>query len=306
MEDFFSSLQRKELNTIVNQKEIRVFGLRRSGNHAIINWIEKQVPDICVHMNNLRANENPFRGYLNAFEENVHQIDKWRAGELQRYPLYQGEAGLQRLKNEVRGNFNYKGCLILSYEDYSFSLVANDFFEKKHDLYLGKSASRFDILVLRDPFNLLASRLRSNKMKFKSKTAKSFAQLWIEYAKEYLGETNYLQHNRVTINFNKWFLERDYRESIATKLELDFSDHAFNTVPAFGQGSSFDGREFNGNAREMDLLNRWRAFSEHPEYLELSSNEEICSYSQSIFGNIPGEELTCSLKTSLNKNREIQ
>ena len=28
-------------NEIVNHKEIRVVGLKRSGNHAIINWIRK-------------------------------------------------------------------------------------------------------------------------------------------------------------------------------------------------------------------------------------------------------------------------
>lgn len=35
--------------------------------------------------------------------------------------------------------------------------------------------------------------------------------LWIDYAKEYLGETNYLKHNKICINYNQWFADVEYQ-----------------------------------------------------------------------------------------------
>jgi hypothetical protein len=199
----------------------------------------------------------------------------------------------------VKGDFSEKDCLILSYEDYSIPQVANDFFEKKHDLYLGKSEKRFDVLILRDPFNLFASRLRSGRTEMSGSKLKSLLDVWIEYAREYLGETNYLQNEKVLVNFNKWFAERDYRKSLAEKLGLDFSDQAVNQVTSFGRGSSFDGTKFDGNPQKMDLLGRWRTLSENPEYLQLVRNEEVRLYSEMIFGHIPGTEALWKKYTNL-------
>lgn len=46
---------------IINKKELRILGLRRSGNHAIVNWIQKQVSENHVFMNHVRIAENPYR-----------------------------------------------------------------------------------------------------------------------------------------------------------------------------------------------------------------------------------------------------
>lgn len=46
---------------IVNQKEIRVVGLKRSGNHAIINWIRKQHHGEVWHLNKIPVKRNPYR-----------------------------------------------------------------------------------------------------------------------------------------------------------------------------------------------------------------------------------------------------
>jgi hypothetical protein len=48
-------------NEIVNHKEIRVVGLKRSGNHAIINWIRKAHYGEVWHLNNIPTERNPYR-----------------------------------------------------------------------------------------------------------------------------------------------------------------------------------------------------------------------------------------------------
>ncbi len=262
--------RRSELNKIVNEKEIRVVGLKRSGNHAIINWIRKQFPEYILFLNNIPCGTNPYR----SLSQHYHT---------------------EHLKQQALGNFTYKECLIYSHEDYSLEQVVNPEFENNHDLYIGKSAIRYDLIILRDPFNMVASRLNSQKQGITSfarvKAAnKTYIDLWIEYAREYLGETNYLENNKLCINYNQWFLSQDYRREIADKLQIDFTDRGIDEVKSQGGGSSFDGRNLDGQAMQMDVMNRWVQLADNPIYRQLLDNEELLRYSQRIFGSLPGTE----------------
>jgi hypothetical protein len=265
------------LSQIINQKEIRVVGLRRTGNHAIINWIRKQQTGSLEHLNNIPCGKNP---YLHFYECHL-KYDK--------YPKTQ-----RKLKRRSQGKLELKDCLIYSYEDWDLEQITNSDFEAKHDLYLGKSGKRFDLIILRDPFNLLASRLKSNFMEVNA-PGKTIVQLWIAYAKEYLGETQYLKHHRVCVNYNQWTADKVYRQQIASALELNFSDAGFNEVKSYGGGSSFEGLAFNGQAAKMDLHNRWKNFIDHPEYRRLLDNDELLDYSEKIFGYMSGTELLRSM-----------
>ena len=86
---------------LINQNEIRIFGLRRSGNHAMSNWIVKQAKGNVFYINNVGANENPYR---EKYE------DLMRSGCLK---------GRDKLRCEARGAFTQKDYLIYSYEDYA-------------------------------------------------------------------------------------------------------------------------------------------------------------------------------------------
>ncbi|HBE21064.1 MAG TPA: hypothetical protein DEG17_17385 [Cyanobacteria bacterium UBA11149] len=247
------------LSQIVNEKEIRVAGLKRSGNHAIINWIRKQHTGEVWHLNNIPVSENPYRFLY------------------KHYPR-------EHLRREALGNFIKKDCLIYSHEDYSLELITNTKNQKNHDLYLGKSQTIYDIIILRDPFNLLASRIKKNYMQVKD-NSQTVLDLWLEYAKEYLGETDYFKNQKVCINYNQWFIDPDYRKQLASQLEFQFSDAGINQVKGQGGGSSFEGKEFDGKASEMDVLNRYKGFENDPNYQELLKNEEVLEYSRKIFGH---------------------
>ena len=256
---------------IINQKEIRVIGLKRSGNHGIITWIRRHYNEYVRHLNNVSPLKNPYR---------------------QLYEHYPKD----ELKREAKGIFSKKECLIYNHENYTLESITNHTFEKKHDLYLGKSHTRYDLLILRDPYNLFASILKGqrNQNKFNyiythPKNQKTIAELWLDYAKEFLGETNYLKHNRVMVNYNQWFSEQDYRRNISTKLGLDFNDTGFNIVKKYGNGSSFNGTEFDNKVSKMDVLNRWQELIGDDEYRKMF-NKEIIEYSQKIFDHIEGSE----------------
>lgn len=267
--------QHHKRSEIINQKEIRVIGLRRTGNHALINWIAQQQNGVVWCLNNLPVDENPYR----------HRYEYPEKSD----PLWQ----VERLLPEAQGHFTAKDCLIYSYEDYPLESIVSKKYEKKHDMYVGKSLKRYDLLIIRDPFNLIASRLKSGKIDVKTET-KDMVDLWIDYAKEFLGETEYLNQSKICLNYNEWFQNVEYRKEIANQLELEFSDRGKDEVSYHGGGSSFDRRKLEGKATQMDVLNRWKHFCDDPNYRQLLNNQQLIEYSERIFGQIPGTELLYS------------
>lgn len=261
-----SQLSRR--NQIANQKELRIVGLRRSGNHAIVNWILNQEAGETCWINDLRMRKNPFYWKYEALKK--------------RHPQYQEKT--ERLRQDMSGRFTPKDCLAYSFEDYELTKVVNNRFANRHDLYFGKSQKKYDVLILRDPYNLMASRLKSGKVSVRDND-KTATDLWVAYAKEFLGETQILDNEKVCISYNHWFSDAAYRQAIAQQLQLDFSDTGVNAVATQGGGSSFDGQNLDGQAATMDVLNRWRQFADDPAF-QAALSEEAIAYSKQIFGDI--------------------
>lgn len=232
------------------EKEIRVVGLRRSGNHAIINWILRQQKGEKVFLNDVALLETQYYEYIN----NPQKLD------------------------------SYLDAFIYSYEDHPLNRVASHLVDKKANSEFVKVKQRFDILILRDPFNLFASRLNS-KVPLQPKSRwLTFPDLWIMHAEEYLGITNYLRHNKIIINYNQWCNNQVYRQELAKRLELDFSDEGFEEVLTVGKGSSFDGLSYHGRASEMDVLQRWKTMMNNDQYIALFTDRKILKLSERIFG----------------------
>jgi hypothetical protein len=278
LQDWRRTLQSRPTE-VINQKEVCLVGMRRSGNHAVLNWIRAQQPgEVCL-LNNVAAGTNPYR---------------YKSDNLLRYhPEHHKQAAVYR--RQASGELIKRDCLIYSYEDWSLQQIVQPRFERNRELYLGKSSKQFDLLVLRDPFNLFASRLKQNFVATKTKHL-PMVEMWLEYAKEFTGESRYLKRQRICVNYNRWFVDVDYRRALAAQLEIPFSDAGLNTISAFGGGSSFDGvgdinGDRNGQARSasaLDVANRWRQFADDPTFRQLFDSDELWHYSTQIFGEIPG------------------
>lgn len=281
--------QRRQQQEKVNQKEMRVVGMRRTGNHALLSWIEQQQPGETRHLNNVAAGKNPYR---------------YKSDNLRRYhPEHRDMSEVYR--RQAKGAFIKRDCLISSYEDWSLAQITHPRFERNRSLYLGKSAKCFDVIILRDPFNLFASRFKKKAKNFLATKAKnlSMVDMWLEYAKEFVGESQYLQRqNLVCISYNHWFLDQAYRRELAAQLDLPFSDAGLSKVPTFGGGSSFDGTRLSGQATSMDVTNRWRHFEDDLAFRQFFQNEEIWHYSQQIFGDLPGTQSLRPTQVAVGKN----
>jgi hypothetical protein len=151
------------------------------------------------------------------------------------------------------------------------------------------------VIILRDPFNLFASRIKGGFPHVKS-SRYNLIDYWLFYAKEFLNETNYLKYQKVAVNYNLWASVPSYRREIAQQLGLTFTDEGIQRVSGMGGGSSFDERKFDGQAQAMKTDERWRYYLEDDFYKSLFKNQELLDYSRQIFGEITGtEELIKSL-----------
>jgi hypothetical protein len=147
---------------------------------------------------------------------------------------------------------------------------------------------RRTVLMLRDPYNLFASRLKMKRNQSalgREDLAEAVVvnvPLWKEYAREYVAP-RVLPH-AIRLNFNRWYDEVAYRKEMAERLELPFSDRGFGSKAGwvFSRGSSFGERD----PRRMDLGNRWKSFQNDPEYLGYF-DDEVRALAQQIFGMAP-------------------
>jgi hypothetical protein len=182
-----------------------------------------------------------------------------------------------------------------SYEDDFLDNIFTDCFERNHDRWVGKSENRFDVLLLRDPYNLFASRMKresdNNDNRYSLLAVderETLIRLWKQYAREFLGETNYLRFNKTVISFNRWVSDQEYRRELAGRFGFEFSDATMEEVVPVGGGSSFDGARKHQSASEMKVLERWQHFRDVPAFRSLFEDPEIAQLSQAIFGEIPG------------------
>ncbi len=258
------------MEKIINKKEIRVVGLQRSGNHAVINWILSQETGRKCFLNYVDPKSNPF---------STVKPDK----------LTGFSDGFSFKKEVIQPTI--KDCLLYSYEDEELSNIFCEEFFKKHDQYVGKSKRIFNILIIRDPFNFFACRIQWLKDNHRTginldsrESTFRLIKLWKMYAKEYLGYTNYLPPKKIVVNFNFWFSCKNYRRKIANDLHIEHTDAGINKCAT---ASTFEDKKQDAfGASELDVLNRWQPFTSDPIFKLVVQDEELISLSNKIFGEI--------------------
>jgi len=258
------------MHEIMNQNEWRVIGMSRSGNHAIINWLFAQLEGRACFLNCCEPKNNPFCWIRPMGSGNAYQVN---------YPDFD-------LGRERSGLFSKKDYLIYSHEDCFLGLLRRGLWEEQHNAWVGASESRRDILILRDPFNLFASRLKCGMAHRSLHTAK---RIWKQHAREFLGERPSLPYPRVLISYNEWVRSQSYRRQLAEELGVRFSDRAFGRVDDTAGGSSFDGTRFRCAAAKMKVFDRWRVFLQNEHYRRIF-DQEMLRLSEAIFGPLPAAD----------------
>lgn len=228
-----------------------VFATKRSGHHGIISWITEQHGDI-TFLNNVAVSEDQTVFVPNRTNRDI-----------------------------VVGNGT---DLLVNFE----IAVADDCWgihkQRWADSAPVRAATRvYPILVIRRFRNWLASLvLHASAIPTATHVAVYNQHLYA------------IQHQTVPlpglliIRYDDWFSNRAYRQAIAAKLNIPFTDAGLNTVLRYGGGSTFDGKSYNGHAQCMNVLNRWQQVQDDPSFaVPFKQYHELDQLSEDFFSQAP-------------------
>ena len=235
---------------IVPSMVLRMFGMRRSGNHAIANWLLRNAPDgQSVFLNNCRPHRSPLKFFASIDVNGSYVPQKKAAADLPGFAAPAGDGAL----------------LLFSYEDVS---PADFKPPAKVSGPFDASLIDKDILVYRGFLNWCASLLK----KLQGNEAYSVMFRTSVVLKTVHGYSRLLDRveagdpqTLVPICYDDWFASESYREAILAKLGLDARDNDVGTVQRFGGGSSF--QKDTKDAQALGTAERWKQMENDPEFI---------------------------------------
>jgi len=250
-----------------------IFSLRRSGHHAVISWLEE-----CYRATGITT------VHINESEKIGHIPDP----DDPQWQVFSADEIVTRAREEEE----LCNTLIVNYEDLSYIDSAkiasyNDPYWRNHGI------STRDTIVVRDWYNLVASRIRKSANDRRNGeyplldtiSWDDLAALWIEHNRLH-SKTG--DDGLTWINFNHWRKDSGYRAQLATSFGLKNSPK-IDAVSSFGGGSSFDGTTHDGNAQEMQLDTRWEQlddelYAQYLAVLAMDQSEVIDTLNKDLFG----------------------
>ena len=255
------------------EKEIYIFGIKRAGMHAIRIWLSEQrePKNSDLYFQNNTHFTLTYRRYAHRNRTLKSKLDSLSERRWQKPKFYINiieSADLLDIKRKL--------------EDREYDLNVH-----KKEILLTYNIKKFskeiyNIIVIRNPFHHLASNIAQHRLQLEESGISAwsdrhiafFRERWIQYAKEFLGITNYLPA-KCCILYDKWFSSIKYRQKISQQLNLTFNDAGLNLVTSMG--SSFDQKNFHKHAQEMNVLGRWKQLQSKDRilYSQIINNEMI-------------------------------
>jgi hypothetical protein len=212
-------------------KIFEIFGLSRSGHHAMTNWLIK----------NLSGDECDMNWKLNIMNDGLFYINEGNLDEELTLKY------IEEQKNNIR-------VLIISYENcYTNYSILNDQKKYKGLLSLNNEniknfSENYRIIFIRDFYNNLASRIKSNEKNL-AKTREGIIQPWnvgelfIEKWKD--SAKNFNQKNFICLKFEDWLDSQSDRDNFMKKIintcEI-YDNNVKGTHSSFGESNAVNSR----------------------------------------------------------------
>jgi len=254
--------------------EFRIFGLRRSGNHFLIQLLCSQFPDNSVYYyNDIQYPEFLFSHptYKTSYcQRPIHSKDREIMGDLSAKMVDKSEYQLSELIKPKR-----RLCLIQSYEDQDLETIMDKI--KIQEGRKDSSKKIFNIVVMRDYRNWLASRImaweksgyKNNYLKINSK----ILGLWKQYFNESQGFTNLID-NKLCFYFNRMVSKPKCCLKILKEtglFEKKISWTKITNLTSINFGSSFNKNKIEKD--KTDYNQRWRLMTNNKLYNLLLKND---------------------------------
>ena len=228
-----------------------LFGMQRSGNHAIKEWLLAKerftfYNDVLSAIEWRETGENP----LSEVALRHFLVSRYRSASR----TFLGRQACRVLSDKMLYMALVKTRRhLITFEDIPFGLSVLETGKESQDVYR--------LLLLRDPRNLFASRIRKaftfdRPQLYPREIGKrldELRELWMENATAIISSNS---SRTVPVIFDLWFSSRRYREGLSTRLGCSQIDAGKDSVSDTFGGSSFDGLSYDGNASSMNVLNR--------------------------------------------------
>jgi len=249
----------RQLNAAADGR-MRVFGIRRCGQHAVINWILRNCGrDDQVFLNSCTMGRSPIRLCGQA---EINMEPAGRAWRLKR-----------RLESALSGGMS--PFVLISYEAgyppelYAEGSLTNGFVNSDFDA---------EVLVTRSFVNWLPSFIRLMRLMNPDSPPEA-----LEISNGIIFEMmRYKAHliaasesGHLVISYDQWFFNPSYRRAMLKSLGLPCTDNGHGDVQIYGGGSSFSGHDMPAAALEINA--RWKTMRDDPfakRFLHLALADE--------------------------------
>lgn len=234
--------------------EYSVTSLMRSGSHIITNWIYSQL--------------NGDVNYLHAINNPRYKVDYRRVLK----------------KANWENNFNYKPINTTNKKIllYNFQHVDVESLQKNPFLNFVNSSVKRSVLIVRSPENYIASASYFiNEGLMLTDSEDQEIEVWKDYVAKCI---KYIESYSCIIYFDKFISDKNYRDYLFDLLILNNkTEKCLDKCPYYGGGSSFDKDKYkDGNASQMDVLNRWKYFEDEMWMQEILKRKDILKLKQQI------------------------
>lgn len=245
----------------IMKRYIEVYALRRSGCHAVLNWLFNQFDDPVLFFNNAIPKQDPLiRMRSSGNLQNILELEPYYHNRLPR--------------NEIRTwDISTVSVLYEDYTDINSLTTISDWINPDQT---------FRIMIFRDFQNWMASRIRwtlNRKMKI---DYEDFIRRWKIHAYHFL-------HNPclIKIYYNSWKNNFEYRKSTLDSISIPLKNDDISHIPNFGGGSSFTPVSYGARRAKSDgdYDNRYLYLDNFPDLQRMiKEDEELNTYIEQIDG----------------------
>jgi len=226
---------------------LRVYGVRRSGQHAVINWILRNCGhDNHVFLNNCRTGESPI---LSCAQFEIEGVRKRGAKVLAKTLAKRLEQGMRPF-------------VLISYE---LGFPAQAYAENNIATGFENTDFDFEVLITRSFVNWLPSYMRLIRDKNNAVPEDGIdnlrhIMLGIQRYKAHLADA--VTSGHIWVSYDDWFADPVYRLRKLGELKLVESDNSRGEIQKYGRGSSFSGTSIP--AADLDIGARWKTLVGDP------------------------------------------
>lgn len=244
----------------MQDKLYRFFGVQRSGNHAIINWIMSQY--------------DPAKTFFySGCNVDIPSLNSWARLEHDGVMVRGNERGAQKAQL-LLSKAKHCDVILVSYENEDVLFFLRGEEVDKNITPFIESNSTLNIFIIREFLNWLASTYvlvsklpghQPGSGLWYQTIEKRIAQ-WSDTARVGMLLSQDPPQDTVCVYYDTWMSDGDYRGRLLETFGVLNGDTSLPRVKNYGGGSSFDGMKYKNAPEKMNTISRWEQFAEDEHY----------------------------------------